>query len=155
MLMEETRLVMAHEVGRRLGYSTATVKAWARQGKLPGAVFIGSSGRLHVRFDPRAIEEFIAAGGQRPEPPALPKQAEFSVRRHGHRTHAGGRPRNDRSRRDPAKALGDLVPPDPGVREFDPMAEAPDLARVPAARYLPGGGAPSRVWRSDPARKRA
>jgi hypothetical protein len=139
--MEERKLIRAYDVGRRLGYTTATVKSWARSGKLPGAVFIGNPGRQHIRFDPRAIEEFIAAGGQRPELPAPPKQAQFSVRRHGHRTHAGGQPRNDRSRRDPAKALADLVKPDPGVRDFDPMAEAPDLARVPAARYLPGGSA--------------
>ena len=70
----QDRLLMAHEIGRRLGYSTATVKAWARDGKLPGAVFIGNPGRLHVRFDPRVIEEFITSGGRRPEVPAAPKR---------------------------------------------------------------------------------
>src|ERR1035441_301866 len=153
--MEERKLIRAYDVGRRLGYTTATVKSWARSGKLPGAVFIGNPGRQHIRFDPRAIEEFIAAGGQRPELPAPPKQAGFSVRRHGHRAHAGGQPRNDRSRRDPAKALGDLVQPDPGVREFDPMADAPDLPRVPAARYLPGRRRDETGLESDSARKRA
>ena len=137
----QDRLLMAHEIGRRLGYSTATVKAWARDGKLPGAVFIGNPGRLHVRFDPAAIDAFIASGGRRPEVPAAPKQHEFSVRRHGVRAHAGNAPRNDRFRKDPAHELGNLVHPDPGVREFDPLITAPDLARVPAARYVPSGSA--------------
>jgi hypothetical protein len=136
--VEERKLIRAYDVGQRLGYATATVKAWAREGKLPGAVFIGNPGRQHIRFDPRAIEEFISAGGRRPVLPALPKQTKFSVRRHGCREHAGNAPRNDRTRREPDRELANLVKPDPGVRPFDPMATAPDLARVPAARYLPG-----------------
>ena len=133
--MEERKLIRAYDVGQRLGYTTATIKHWAKLGRLPGAVFIGR----HVRFDPEQVEAFIRAGGQRPQLATTGSHLNMNIRHHGHRAHAGGQPRNDRSRRDPAKALGYLVQPDPGVREFDPMAEAPDLARVPAARYLPGG----------------
>lgn len=136
--MEGRKLIRAYDVANMLGYRTETVKTWARSGKLPGAVFLGNPGRQHVRFDPAAIEEFIATGGQRPE---LPKQEEFTVRRHGCHEHAGGQPRNDHSRRDPSKDLADYVTPDPGVRPFDPMAEPPDLDRVPAGRYLSGGNA--------------
>jgi excisionase family DNA binding protein len=57
------KLVRAYDVGRLLGYSTATIKRWAREGKLPGAVFIGR----HIRFDPNVVEAFVRAGGKRPE----------------------------------------------------------------------------------------
>jgi predicted DNA-binding transcriptional regulator AlpA len=128
--MESQRnLIRAYDVGLLLGYSTWTIKNWARNGRLPGAVFIGR----HIRFDPAVIEQFIASGGQRPD---LPKQPEFSVRHHGGREHAGNAPRNDCSRRDPARKLGELVKPDPGVRDFDGMTQPTDLARVPAAQYI-------------------
>jgi predicted DNA-binding transcriptional regulator AlpA len=54
-------LLRAWDVAVRLGYTTATIKRWAREGKLPGAVFI--NGGRHIRFDPVAIESFIACGG--------------------------------------------------------------------------------------------
>jgi excisionase family DNA binding protein len=59
--MESQRqLVRAFEVGVKLGYSTKTVKRWAKEGKLPGAVLLTGG---HVRFDPDAIDTFIANGG--------------------------------------------------------------------------------------------
>lgn len=148
---DTSKLLRAYDVGRRLGCRGATIRKYALRGFIPGAVFFGNPDRPHIGFEPGAIEQFFASGGikvlqkiakgQRPELPAVPKQPEFTVRRHGHREHAGNAPRNDRVRRDPARELGDLVAPDPGVRDFDPMKTAPDLARVPAARYLPGGSA--------------
>jgi excisionase family DNA binding protein len=55
------------DVAIRLGYSTDTIKSWARQGKLPGAVFIGR----HIRFDPQVIADFIARGGDAGVPPKI------------------------------------------------------------------------------------
>ena len=57
------RLVRAFDVARLFGYSTSTIKKWARDGKLPGAVFIDR----HIRFDLDQVEEFIRNGGKRPE----------------------------------------------------------------------------------------
>lgn len=92
----QRRLIRAYDVGRMLGYSTWTIKKWAKDGRLPGAVFLGNPGRQHIRFDPLAIEDFIQSWrGRRPELPELPKQQEFTIRRHGHRPHAGGPLRAD------------------------------------------------------------
>jgi excisionase family DNA binding protein len=55
------KLVRAFDVARVFGYSTSTIKKWAKDGKLPGAVFIGK----HIRFDPEQVEEFIRSGGKR------------------------------------------------------------------------------------------
>jgi excisionase family DNA binding protein len=55
------KLVRAYDVARIFGYSTSTIKKWARDGKLPGAVFIDR----HVRFDLDQVEQFIRNGGKR------------------------------------------------------------------------------------------
>lgn len=54
------KLLRANEVADMLNVPRAFVYTLAREGRLPGAVRLGQ----HVRFDPRAIEEFIAAGGR-------------------------------------------------------------------------------------------
>lgn len=60
------KLIRAYDVGRILGYSTSTIKRWAKRGQLP-AVFLGR----HIRFDPDEIENFIRNGGQRPGPATI------------------------------------------------------------------------------------
>lgn len=57
------KLLRAYDVGKLFGYSTQTIKKWAKRGQLP-AVFLGR----HIRFDPAEIENFIRNGGQRPSP---------------------------------------------------------------------------------------
>lgn len=108
--IEEPALIRAFDVAQKLGYATATVKKWARQGILPGAVFVNR----HIRFDARKIADFIAAGGRR----ELEAQPRFQIVRHVSREHSGNRPRNDpdRTRRPSDNKLAALVIADPGVR---------------------------------------
>ena len=76
----------AFEVACILGYgSTQTVIRRARDGKIPGAVFLGHT----VRFIPSVIEAFIRSGGE-PQPP----QPRFTLRRYGGGSHAGGTKRH-------------------------------------------------------------
>ncbi len=77
-------LVRAYDVGRMLGYSTHTVKKWARQGLLPGAVFL----RRHIRFIPERIDEFIKSGGHLEAPPSAKSGSPFVLRHIGPRDHA-------------------------------------------------------------------
>jgi predicted DNA-binding transcriptional regulator AlpA len=65
MPSQET-LIRPYDVAGRLGLSTETVVRWARQGKLPGAVFLPNG---HVMFDQHKIEEFISSGGHAPNSP--------------------------------------------------------------------------------------
>lgn len=86
--MEE--LISAFEVACALGYSTQTIIRRAREGKIPGAVFLGQS----VRFRPSVVEAFIQAGGEQRV------QLRYILRHHGARTHSGGRSRNAGRMRD-------------------------------------------------------
>ena len=131
-------LITAGYVGYLLSCSTQTVRSMARRGELDeaGVVFVGKHG---IMFDPVKFMAWRDAGGDRPITHQIHETEAFIVRHHSHREHAGGLPRNDRTRRDPSKALAELVKPDPGVRPFDPMETAPDLAHVEARQYLPGG----------------
>jgi hypothetical protein len=135
--MDPEPLITAGYVGYLLNCSTQTVRKMARRGELKaaGAVFIGDHG---IMFDPVRFFAWRDAGGDVPRKPESGDEHYF-VRQEGtFRAHAGGPPRNDRSRRDPAGKLGELVKADPGVRPFDPMTQAPD-PRVPPGLYLPGG----------------
>lgn len=133
--LNDEPLITAGYVGYLLGCSTQTVRTMARRGELDdaGVVFVGRHG---IMFDPIRFQSWRDAGGDRPK---RSEREQFTVRRHGHRGHAGGKLRSDRSTRNPDRDLAEMVKPDPGVRPFDPMETAPDLARVPAGRYLPGG----------------
>jgi excisionase family DNA binding protein len=112
----EDQLIRAFDVAVRLDCSTETVKRWARNGRLPGVVFIGKQ----LRFDPHKIEEFIENGGNRPA--QIEAATQFRVQRHGAKAHAGRRPRNDSTRRPSDNRLAAMVVPDPGVRSY--VAEA-------------------------------
>jgi predicted DNA-binding transcriptional regulator AlpA len=59
-------LTRAYDVAGLLGCSTETVIRWAREGKLPGAVFL-PHGR--VAFNGSVIESFIHEGGHVPATP--------------------------------------------------------------------------------------
>jgi hypothetical protein len=114
--------------------STATVINWARRGLLPGAVFMGS----RLWFDRKTIEGFIEAGGT---PRSWPRSERFTITRHGGRSHASGRPRNDRVRKPHDESLATLVKPDPGLRaaEFD---KETDYSEVEPRRLLTGARTP-------------
>ncbi|MBK6939755.1 MAG: helix-turn-helix domain-containing protein [Planctomycetes bacterium] len=49
------RFVTAHEIGERYGVRAATVKAWAREGRIPS---IRITGKI-VRFDPDAVDRVL------------------------------------------------------------------------------------------------
>ena len=54
-------LVRAFDVAEKLNYSLETVRKKAKQGELPGAVFIGR----RILFDAEKFNEFINDGGSR------------------------------------------------------------------------------------------
>jgi len=64
MTVGDSELLTAKAVAQRLGIIPWRVYLEARAGRLPGVVWIG---RRTLRFDPAAIESFIAAGGTRRE----------------------------------------------------------------------------------------
>jgi len=76
-------LISAFDVACTLGYSTQTVVRRAREGKIPGAVFLGRS----VRFLPSVVEAFVRSGGE--SQPQL-ESPRFHIRRHGGKSHARG-----------------------------------------------------------------
>lgn len=55
------RLLSAPEVARITNLGTDTVRAMAKRGELPGAIFIGH----HLRFDPDKLKEFFESGGSK------------------------------------------------------------------------------------------
>jgi hypothetical protein len=63
MTAENCELLTAQAVAQRLGIIPWRVYVEAKAGRLPGVVWIG---RRTLRFDPEAIERFVAAGGTRP-----------------------------------------------------------------------------------------
>lgn len=62
--MVRSALLNAEEVASRLGVSPWRVYRLNAEGRLPGSVRIGPRS---LRFDPRVLEEFIAAGGTQAE----------------------------------------------------------------------------------------
>ena len=129
------QLIRAFDVAILLGYTTATIRNWALDGKLPGAVFLNG----HVRFDPDKINRFIENGGHRST--IVEQQPRFTVGRYGHRGHAGGKPRNDRTRDASDSRLADLVKPDPGIRTWEYNAEI-NYENVESGRLLVGATTP-------------
>src|SRR5438552_2648155 len=88
----ERKLLRAFDIGRLFGYSTATIKRWAKGGQLP-AVFIGR----HIRFDPEQVENFIRAGGRRSDPMSTSSRAK-SEGRNPALAEAGERPSSARGK---------------------------------------------------------
>jgi len=89
----DNELLSPSVVAVRLGFGLATIKKMARNGGLPGAVFLpcgSASGRQHIMFEPHKIEAFIEGGGMR----TWPECERFFVARHGGRSHAGMAARN-------------------------------------------------------------
>jgi hypothetical protein len=137
-------LVTCGYVSYLLGMSTQALRNACLRGEYDdaGVVFVGAHG---IMFDPIKFKAWRDAGGERklrqPSGKLQPSSKKFIIQCHGHRPHAGGPARNDRSRRDPDRDLAKLVKPDIGVRPFDSMETEPDLEHVPAGRYLPSGAA--------------
>ncbi len=85
--MAATRLLTAEDVADVLRVGRSTVYEWARRGDLPSVVLHRGRGRNVRRWEPAAVEAFIAAGRQEG---GVRGSALQPARTHGVYAHAPG-----------------------------------------------------------------
>lgn len=81
-------LVRPYDVAGWLGCSTETVVGWARENKIPGAVFL-PNGR--IAFKKSEVESFIREGGHLPTSPLSRRPAVARRRAFASRAREAGR----------------------------------------------------------------